>query len=67
MTPEKAQEIINRSYALPTLGLRAKFLMGHVASLKGDNPRRQTFAIRILEAALRDVQMRRLRKENRAA
>jgi hypothetical protein len=66
MTPEKAQEIINRSYALPTLGLRAKFLTGHVASLKGDNPRKQTFAIRILEAALRDIQTRRLKRERAA-
>ncbi len=46
---------------------QAAYLAGHIASEKGDNVRRSSVRIRELEAALQDVQLRRLKKESRAA
>jgi len=46
---------------------QAAYLSGHIASEKGGNKHRTSVRIRELESALADVQMRRLRKENRAA
>ena len=46
---------------------QAAYLSGHIASERGKNKRRTSVRLRELEAALADIQMRRLRKENRAA
>lgn len=60
-------EILRRAELLPTLGLRAKYLTGHISSERGDNLHRTSVRIRELQAALHDVQMRRLKRERTAA
>lgn len=62
MKPAPIAEILRRGETLPTLGLKAKYLYGHIASLKGGNNRKTSVAIRILETALHNIQMRRLKR-----
>lgn len=59
-------DILRRAQQLPTLGLRAKYLHGHIASEKGDNIHRTSVRIRELQAALSDIQIRRLKRERAA-
>lgn len=63
---EPISDIILRSLRLPTLGLRAKFLYGHIASEQGGNRHKTSVRIRELQAALSDVQIRRLKRERAA-
>jgi hypothetical protein len=67
MKLQPISDILRRAQLLPTLGLRAKYITGHIASEKGDNIHRTSVRIRELEAALRDIQLRRLRRERTAA
>lgn len=60
--PEPIASILRRAQLLPTLGLRAKFLTGHITSEQGGNVHRTSVRIRELQFALRDIQSRRLRR-----
>ena len=62
MKSEPIASILRRADNLPTLGLRAKFLTGHIASEQGGNKRKTSVRIRELQAALHNVQMRRLKR-----
>ena len=55
-------EILHRANLLPTLGLRAKYLCGHIASEQGGNIHKTSVRIRELQTALHNVQMRRLKR-----
>lgn len=59
-------DILRRAQQLPTLGLRAKYLHGHIASEKGDNIHRTSVRIREMQAALSGIQIRRLKREKAA-
>lgn len=59
-------DILRRAQTLPTLGLRAKYLTGHIASEQGGNRHRTSVRIRELQAALSDIQLRRLKRERAA-
>lgn len=59
-------DILRRAQLLPTLGLRAKYISGHIASEKGDNVHKTSVRIRELEVALHNIQMRRLKRERAA-
>lgn len=67
MKLQPISEILRRAQLLPTLGLRAKYITGHIASEKGDNLHRTSVRIRELQEALKDIQLRRLRREKTAA
>lgn len=54
--------IIHRADSQPTLRLRAAVLAGHISSEQGGNPRKTSVRIRELQAALHNVQMRRLKR-----
>jgi hypothetical protein len=62
MKPSSIAEILSRANLLPTLGLRAKYLTGHIASEQGGNPRKTSVRIRELQTALHNIQMRRLKR-----
>jgi hypothetical protein len=62
MKPQSIAEILSRANLLPTLGLRAKYLTGHIASEQGGNPHKTSVRIRELQTALHNIQMRRLRR-----
>lgn len=59
-------DILRRAQLLPKLGLRAKYISGHIASERGDNIHRTSVRIRELQAALSDIQVRRLKRERAA-
>lgn len=59
-------DILRRAQQLPTLGLRAKYIHGHIASEQSNNPHKTSVRIRELQAALRDIQLRRLKRERAA-
>jgi hypothetical protein len=62
MKQQSIAEILRRAQLLPTLGLRAKFLHGHIASEQGNNLHKTSVRIRELQIALHNVQMRRLKR-----
>lgn len=64
--PTPIHDIIRKSQLLPTLGLRAKYLCRHIASEKGGNIHRTSVRIRELQAALQNIQNRRLKRERAA-
>ncbi len=63
---DSISEILRRAQTLPTLGLRAKYLTGHISSEQGGNVHKTSVRIRELTAALRNVQTRRLKRERAA-
>lgn len=62
MKHQSISDILARANLLPTLGLRAKYLTGHIASEQGGNPRKTSVRIRELQTALHNIQMRRLKR-----
>ncbi len=66
--PTPISDILARANLLPTLGLRAKYLTGHIASEQGTradnkpNLHKTSVRIRELQAALRSIQNRRLKR-----
>lgn len=66
MKLQSISDILRRANMLPTLALRAKYITGHIASEKGGNVHRTSVRIRELQAALQDIQTRRLKRERAA-
>jgi hypothetical protein len=62
----KIHEMLRRIRPL-ALHHQAAYLAGHISSEQGGNARKTSVRIRELQAALQDVQLRRLKREGRAA
>jgi hypothetical protein len=65
MKPTPIHEILRRVRPL-ALQHQAAHLRGHIASEQGGNNRKTSVRIRDLQAALADVQLRRLKRERAA-
>jgi hypothetical protein len=63
MKPTPIATVLRKADRLPTLALRALYLSGHISSEQCGNVHKTSVRIRELQAALCDIQNRRLKRE----